>query len=956
MLAAWRLCISNLSARRSRTLLLVAVVALSAVLIAAVGVAMGSVLTAVQARATALVGAADVRIEPKGASGHLDEAWLAKAQAWPEVERATATLQGTIALRFGLPAWLPTNDVGSAASNAASKSWTDAQGPFVLSVRSEQATTRAMAVQLPPLTDAERVAPATASTTRSAMEAIAQQTGQKLLVGRWATADNEIVLNQTLIRRLLGERSENLLENIGGLSLRGRSETDQPGKTITGPAQVATANEARDRNAQITIEVGDRIDLLRPRGSPLPLVVVGIVQDAPLAASPWASMTTSALAKATNQTGKLSRVELQLIEGADAEAFADARQKDLPPSLLMQTTQRVTSGLDKGIRANQLAFFLGTMMAFLAASFIIMTGMTTGIVERTRELAILRAIGAQRRVLASSQLLAGALIGLAGAIIGVPLGTALAWGVLKYFEQKLAAPPTILPERVAWSAVAAVVAGIIGAALPAWQASKVTPLQGLAQRAKVASSRGLIICTVIGAVCVALHWLTFQLFKDGTALFFVYIVLALPAFFIGYFLLGVPVTLALSRIFGSALERILAVPKGMLTRSVRGTPYRFGFTAGAMMLGLSLLISIWTQGGSAVRDWLGQLRFPDAFVVGVNLPEEAREALANLPVVTDTSAVTLQPVEVESFGVRGVTRVQTFFIAFDIDAFFRMTALQWVQGDPETALAKLRAGGAVIVSKEFLIARGTGVGSEFVCWDPVGTEYRFEVVGVVASPGLEVANNVFDVGQDITAQRVHAVFGSREDLKTKFGNESIGMIQLSLRDDVDDEQAMQQVREAMAPYAILNAASGRAIKDTLLGFVRTTLLISSLVAVFAMVVASFGVANLIIAGVHARAFEFGVLRAVGADASLPPRLVLGEAILIALAASALGTCMGLQGAYGGNRLNALIWGIDLKMMIPWLQIALGCVGVIAICCIAATPAAMSLVKKPVRELLSVVKG
>jgi ABC-type antimicrobial peptide transport system permease subunit len=182
------------------------------------------------------------------------------------------------------------------------------------------------------------------------------------------------------------------------------------------------------------------------------------------------------------------------------------------------------------------------------------------------------------------------------------------------------------------------------------------------------------------------------------------------------------------------------------------------------------------------------------------------------------------------------------------------------------------------------------------------------------------------------------------------------MVQLSLREDVSDEVAMQEVQQAMAPYAVLNAASGRAIKDTLLGFVRTTLLISSLIAIFAMVVASFGVANLIIAGVHARAFEFGVVRAVGAHPSLPPRLVLGEACIVALAASILGTLMGLQGAWGGNRLNALIWGIDLKMFIPWPQIGLGWIAVLLICCGAAAPAAVQLVKKPVRELLSAIRG
>jgi putative ABC transport system permease protein len=935
MRAALRLCISNLWARPSRTALLVGVVALSAILIAAVGVAMGSVLASIKERASVLVGSADARIEGKGSTTTIDAKWLETARAWNEVKSASGTLQGTVALRFGAPEWLPAKQAGEQGNGRATEdgepdTWTDADGPFELSVRTHQVTTRGVAL-----------APGVAT--------IEKQLGQRLKGGRWPTGDSEIAINETLARRLLGAKGKNLLENIGGLTLLGQRSRGPAaaGKANPGAASFASAEEAREANKGRAIEPGDFVELLTPRGDPKRLTVVGIVEDAPLAASPFAAMTLDGLGAATNQRGRLTRVELVLQEQVDAEAFAKARQQDLPGTMLVQTTQRVTSGLDKGIRANELGFLLGTMMAFLAASFIIMTGMSTGIVERTRELAILRAIGAQRRVLALSQLLMGGCIGLGGAVLGVPTGTVLAYFVLKHFEERLAAPPTILPERVAWSFLAAIIAGVVGAALPAWQASRVTPLQGLAMRARVASTRGLVVCACIGLAGTIAHVLVFQLVRDGTMLFYIYVALGLPAFFVGYFFLGVPVTLGASAVLGRGLELLLRVPRGMLTRSVRGTPYRFGFTAGAMMMGLSLLVSIWTQGGGAVRD---------AFVVGVNLPPEAQETLRNLPSVTDTSAVTLQPVETESFGVRGMTRVQTFFIAFDIDAFFRMTALQWVQGDEQTALAKLRQGGAVIVSKEFLIARGMGVGSEFVCWDPVGNEHRFEVVGVVASPGLEVANNVFDFGQDITAQRVHAVFGSREDLKTKFGNDSIGMVQLSLRDDVSDEAAMQEVQQAMAPYAVLNAASGRSIKETLLGFVRTTLRISSLIAIFSMVVASFGVANLIIAGVHARAFEFGVLRAVGADAGLPPRLVLGEACIVALAASILGTCMGLQGAWGGNRLNALIWGIDLQMFIPWSQIAFGWGAMLLICCIAAAPAAVQLVKKPVRELLSAIKG
>jgi putative ABC transport system permease protein len=138
--------------------------------------------------------------------------------------------------------------------------------------------------------------------------------------------------------------------------------------------------------------------------------------------------------------------------------------------------------------------------------------------------------------------------------------------------------------------------------------------------------------------------------------------------------------------------------------------------------------------------------------------------------------------------------------------------------------------------------------------------------------------------------------------------------------------------------------------------VQTTLVTASLVAVFAMLVACLGVANLIIAGIHARQFEFGVFRAVGGTRGQLARIVLAESLLIALAAIILGSLMGLQGAFGGMRLNALIWGIDLRVKPPVVPMLWGYMVVIVMCVGAATPAVIRLTRRSTRELLATIRG
>ena len=116
------------------------------------------------------------------------------------------------------------------------------------------------------------------------------------------------------------------------------------------------------------------------------------------------------------------------------------------------------------------------------------------------------------------------------------------------------------------------------------------------------------------------------------------------------------------------------------------------------------------------------------------------------------------------------------------------------------------------------------------------------------------------------------------------------------------------------------------------------------------------VANLIVAGVQARQFEFGVLRAVGAQRGLLGRLVIGEALIIALAACILGSAMGTQGAWGGTVMYRVVIGLILTIRPPLTPIAIGCACVLVITLLAAWPTAWKLTRKEPRELLASVKG
>lgn len=941
MPAAWRLATKSVFDRPSRAALLIATVALSAALIAAVAFAMASLNKALEGRVESTVGTADLRVQAAGSGKTFDDSVLEIVRSWPEAAAATPKLQAPLSLRFSRPQWSRTNDLDKTSAEAPG----DTVGDSAEFVR-RTATFASSCV---------------ANGLTAGGDSIKALT---FLSGRAPTSDREIVLDKVLADRL-SKAPKSMFSSFSNtaapkLAGRGNDTAGSISRQSGSPATVSSASEAEKLNEAAKVRVGDSVEIARLLRRNDRLEVVGIVAQPPLGGRPQAYMTFVGLAKLADQRGKLTEIEVILKPGVDPEAVAKQRRTQLAAGLSVQTTAKVTSGLDRNVRSNQLGLLLASVMSFLAAAFIITTGLTTGVTEKQRELAILRCLGAERGLLGRAQLLVGLILGGIGAAIGLPLGVLAAWLIVTALRAQVPGGLAMSWLGVVLAPAGALISGLIGAAVPAWQASRVSPLRALASRSVAPKRKWLTRCVALGALGVAIQLLSVGLPRDGQVAFWSYATVGLPAMFTGYFLLGVPTVLIAVWTLGRPLSTLLGLPPALLTRTIRATPYRHGFTAGALMGGLALMVAIWTQGSSILRDWLGKLDFPEAFVTGLNLTKESQAKLDAMPFVTHTCAITLHPVQTDAFGVKALQSFNSTFVAFDPEPFFRMAKLVWVQGDEKSAIRRLNEGGAVIVAREFLVARGLGVGSTFECSSD-GKNHSFEIVGVITSPGLDVISKFFNVGDEYAEQSVHAVFGSRRDLSQRFASDAIHMIQIGLRPEdqpggVSDSEAIAAIQRELFDAGILDAGSGRQIKQDITTLIKGSLLAVSMIALFAMLIACFGVANLIIAGISARQFEFGVLRAVGASGGLAARLVLAEVVVVALAACVLGTLMGFQGAYAGRRLNEMLLGLELTFNAPVGAIAVGWVIVVVMALGAAAPAARGLSKKRPRELLAVAKG
>jgi len=648
-------------------------------------------------------------------------------------------------------------------------------------------------------------------------------------------------------------------------------------------------------------------------------------------------------------------IYIVLDERLDAETFcADAAHR-VPTPLVLEPADRVRAGFDRRVRGSRIGLTVATAIVFLCCGFIVVTGMTTGVSERQRELAMLRAVGASRAHLVLAQILLGTGFGVTGALIGIPTGIALTAVLVEWYREFVPSGIVINQLGLVLAALGAVGSGFIGALWPAVTAARVAPLEALRPYAKPVAPRTITRTTIIGIILVLMPLLS-RLPDDVDHRFWVWTLLGLPALFIGCFLLAVPLLLVVNRSLGPILARCLRLPADLLTGSLNATPFRSGFTAGALMIGTALLVNTWSSGMSMQADWLERIRFADGFVfraAGIS-PEQAERVVA-LPFVLGSTSISRVPVRIvgqQVFGLTGLSPQDTVCIGVDTDEFFGMNAVEFIEGEREEALARLRAGTGVLVADRFTTARSIRAGDRITLG--LGTiEADLEVVGVVSSAGLDFVTQLFGLGSRSMDFAISCVFLDSRAVETMFDLRDRQLMLLDLDDSVPDERVERAILDAV-PGALFQ--SGRAITGRIRDLAGVAMKIRSIIALGAMLLASLAVASVVAAGIQTRRFELGVLRSVGAESALLLRLVLAETALLALTGALVGTLLGTALSWMDVNQMRDLAGVDMRLAIPILPTLIGWGIVLVITLAAVLPAGLALRRRTITSLIAGGRG
>jgi putative ABC transport system permease protein len=579
---------------------------------------------------------------------------------------------------------------------------------------------------------------------------------------------------------------------------------------------------------------------------------------------------------------EVDEVDLRAAPGVGADELRDRVAAVLPPGRLEAVTAAASAarqadevrGYVDGLRAVLLVF---AAVALLVGGFIIWNTFTVLVGSRTRQIALLRLLGATRRQVLGWVLAEAAVVGLVAAVGGIAAGAGAAVGLralLRGLGDEL--PPAglvLAPRTVLLSLGVGALVTMAAALAPARRASRVTPLRAIREASlsvTTAASRtralvGLAMAAVGGAAVaagLALH--AGSLAPAGLG------ALALLA---GLVLLGPVLAPLLGRAVGLPVTRLAGLVARLARDNVVRAPRRSAATMGALAVGLTLAAGTGVLAASATRSVDAGVQAAsnaDLYLEG-GLPLTASSRLAVLPEVAavlplDTAHVRLGGARV---GVEGV----------DPRAADRMLNLGMRSG---SARALDRPGGGVLVSARVASDHGWRLGSIVpVGFSEVGVTRPLPLVGVFG------ADRLFGSDVILSIDTMERYFPQSRGVADQVLVRAVpGTSPAALRG------AVQQVLAPHPQVTVRDRAAYQRERAGDLGDLGGAVGLLTALVLLAGGIATLGIANTLALAVFERTRELGMLRALGMTARQLAAMVAWESVIIAVSGALLGTTLG----------------------------------------------------------------
>jgi putative ABC transport system permease protein len=299
------------------------------------------------------------------------------------------------------------------------------------------------------------------------------------------------------------------------------------------------------------------------------------------------------------------------------------------------------------------------IVALIVGSFVIYNTFSITVAQRTRENALLRAVGASRRQITMAVFLEALTTGVVASVIGLGLGIVAASGLkalLGALNIDIPAGGTVLKSStIRTSLVVGILVTVLASLIPVFKAARVPPIAAMREVALERTSAGLkrIIAGAIVTVLGVLSLLS-GLFGGGSN---AGSAVGLGAFviFIGVTILGPLIARPAARLIGWPLPRLLGVTGQLARENAMRNPKRTSATAAALMIGVGLVgfVTIFAASATASVNHVIDHAFKADYIVntsgfGAALPPTIETDLAKLPGVKIASGLKVGSVKIGS--------------------------------------------------------------------------------------------------------------------------------------------------------------------------------------------------------------------------------------------------------------------------------------------------------------------
>ncbi len=662
-----------------------------------------------------------------------------------------------------------------------------------------------------------------------------------------------------------------------------------------------------------SVRVGDTVRI-EGRGPVRTFTVSGIATFGSVNSIGGATFAVFDLQTAQRLFGEPSRYDSILVAarpGVSAPSLRTAVARVLPSSAQVQSAaaqDRFTlKGLKQFITIIEIVLLAFGGIAVFVGAFTIFNTLSITVAQRSRELAMLRTVGASRRQVLGSVLLEALVMGAAASLIGIAAGIGLAHGLSSLLSSLGLDLPQAGTVFAAHTPIVALLVGMLVTAAaglgPALRATRVSPVIALREGASAAASpEGLrsgrrVRRAAEAMALLALGLLLAGMFAGGvqTGARFALIVPGCLLLFVAVAMLSGRIAGPLAGALGLPAQRFAGVAGALARRNAMRNPGRTASTAAALMIGVALVVFVSVIAAGLRQSTTGTLehQIKSTYVVAASdgyspIDPTAASALRSTPGVGAVSSIAQD--QVRAFGhtvsLNGVD-------AGSISTAYRY---DWKAGS-DASLAALGQSGA-IVDDSFASAHHLRVGSAFIVTLPTGGSRALTVRGI-------------DVPPKFGALGLGPITVSSAALRSAFPLARDRLVFVSARGAATPAAAALQTRLAGYPGVKLFTPAAFATKQ--LSWVSQMLAVIYVLLALAVIVSLFGIVNTLALSVFERTRELGMLRAAGMTRRQVRRMIRHESVITALMGATLGIGLGL---FLAALVTAALSGDGLQFSLP----------------------------------------